>query len=454
MATLPLLTHKTLDSTLAYREGEAISVGRFLSDVQQVAARMLPGRHVVNLCANRYRFSVVFAAAVTTGRVSLLPSTHTPEMLRQMQAMAPDVFCVRDQDDDDGILPCLRYPENLATADCPVAIPEIDVDQEIAQVFTSGSTGLPIPHIKRWGSLVKNVQAEIARLGVSEGYAIVATVPAQHMYGLESSVLMPMLAGAALHAGRPFYPADIIAALEALPRPRMLVTTPYHLRTLLATSTPVPPAELLLSATAPLSGNLAQAAESAFHAPLYEIYGCTETGQLATRQTSAGPEWSVLPGIQLRESPEGTWAEGGHIDAPTLLGDVIEQVTPGRFLLHGRNGDLVNIAGKRTSLAYLNHQLNAIAGVEDGVFLLPKDATADESVQRLSALVVAPGHNPASLLQALRERIDPIFLPRPLLFVDALPRNATGKLPSQQAQELMESLLQQPADQSPSRVPA
>ena len=47
---------------------------------------------------------------------------------------------------------------------------------------------------------------------------------------------------------------------------------------------------------------------------------------------------------------------------------------------------------------------------------------------------------PAALMQALRERIDPIFLPRPLLFVDALPRNAMGKLPHQLAQALLASL--------------
>jgi acyl-coenzyme A synthetase/AMP-(fatty) acid ligase len=31
----------------------------------------------------------------------------------------------------------------------------------------------------------------------------------------------------------------------------------------------------------------------------------------------------------------------------------------------------------------------------------------------------------------LRERIDPVFLPRPLIFVDRLPRNDTGKLPQE-----------------------
>jgi acyl-coenzyme A synthetase/AMP-(fatty) acid ligase len=111
--------------------------------------------------------------------------------------------------------------------------------------------------------------------------------------------------------------------------------------------------------------------------------------------------------------------------------------------LHGRHADLINIAGKRASLAYLNQQLGAIPGVEDGVFLPPADEAAD-SVARLAALVVAPAHTPASLMQALRERIDPIFLPRPLLFVDALPRNATGKLPARLALELLGRLRAKP----------
>ena len=42
-------------------------------------------------------------------------------------------------------------------------------------------------------------------------------------------------------------------------------------------------------------------------------------------------------------------------------------------------------------------------------------------------------------MAALRERIDPIFLPRPLVLVDALPRNATGKLPDQAARDLLAS---------------
>ena len=65
---------------------------------------------------------------------------------------------------------------------------------------------------------------------------------------------------------------------------------------------------------------------------------------------------------------------------------------------------------------------------EDGVFYLPADAP-DDGVTRLAAFVVAPGLTRTALLEELRRRIDIVFLPRPLVFVDALPRAATGKLP-------------------------
>ena len=407
------------------------------------AACAQPVRRPLPLCRR------ALAACIVSGRVSLLPSTHTPEMVRQMQRFAPDVFCITDQDDRGVELPVFRYPELLARSLEDPVIPQIDSDQVIAQVFTSGPTGMPLPHVKRWGNLVRGVRAGANRLRITPEHALVGTVPPQHMYGLEFTVLMPLQSGSALHAGHPFYPADICAALEDLPRPRLLVTTPYHLRMLLAEPSALPVVDLLLSATAPLSQNLAVTAEIRFAAPLFEIYGCTETGQLASRRTSAGAIWQTLPEVNLRRAEESVWAEGGHIEAPTRLNDDIELVgaDSSHFLLHGRHADLVNIAGKRTSLGYLNHQLNAIPGVQDGVFLLPSEDEADapESVHRLIALVVAPGMTSAVLLQALRERIDPVFLPRPLLFVDALPRNLTGKLPSQAARALLAGLRAQTA---------
>ena len=113
-----------------------------------------------------------------------------------------------------------------------------------------------------------------------------------------------------------------------------------------------------------------------------------------------------------------------------LLSDRIEEQDTDHFLLLGRNADMVNVAGKRTSLAHLNAQLAGIPGVVEGCFIQPDDEALarDGTVQRLAALVVAPTLGPSEVLAALRQRIDPVFLPRPLLRVDAMPRNATGKL--------------------------
>jgi len=95
----------------------------------------------------------------------------------------------------------------------------------------------------------------------------------------------------------------------------------------------------------------------------------------------------------------------------------------------------VNIAGKRTSLAHLNYHLNSIDGVRDGAFVMPDEQEA--GVTRLIAFVVAPGLTRADVMKALRSRIDAAFLPRPLMLVDALPRNETGKLPRVAIEDLI-----------------
>ncbi len=64
----------------------------------------------------------------------------------------------------------------------------------------------------------------------------------------------------------------------------------------------------------------------------------------------------------------------------------------------------------------------------------------DGTVTRLMAFVVAPGLASETIMLALRQRIDPAFLPRPLCFVESLPRNETGKLPRVAVEDLVTGL--------------
>jgi acyl-coenzyme A synthetase/AMP-(fatty) acid ligase len=427
MAAIPLIRHHDPAGAFAWRGGQPVSVARFLGDVARLAECLPDKRHILNLCADRYRFAVGFAAALSRGQVSLLPPNYTADFVARLEQRYPDTYCLADGATDLPGIEIVAFPESLG-GDEASAVPLIEEAQRAALVFTSGSTGEPVAHEKTWGSLCRGAAAEAERLGIAQhsGMAVLGTVPAQHMYGLESSMLLAMQNGLALVAERPFYPADICARLAALPRPRCLITTPVHLRTLLSEAAELPPVEFLLCATAHLAPQLAVVAEARFAAPLYEIYGCTEAGMVAGRRTTEGPAWRLLPGVELRQDAQGSRVRGGHVEIEAMLSDVIERNADGTFMLHGRTADLVNIAGKRTSLASLNHHLNAIPGVRDGVFLMSDDG--DGEVTRPMAFVVAQDLNADHVLSALRNCVDAVFLPRPLYFVDALPRNSTGKL--------------------------
>src|SRR6185436_2090665 len=137
-----------------------------------------------------------------------------------------------------------------------------------------------------------------------------------------------------------------------------------------------------------------------------------------------------VAGVEIHVDAEQAVARGGHLESAVTLNDVLLAEGGTRFTVQGRAADLVKVGGKRSSLSALTAELHSIPGVLDGVFWLPEAAgkDSDSAALRVAAFAVAPGIEKAEILSCLRERIDPVFLPRPLLLVDALPRNAAGKL--------------------------
>ena len=441
--SLPLVSALGFDDVLAWRPQGPVRVREFLADAGKVARALPSAAWVVNLCEDRYHFAVVFAACLLSGKTSLQPASHSSQTLGQLAQDHEGAFAVTDTGFDELPLPRVAFADLDATPSEPVAeMPMVAAERTVAVLFTSGSTGLPQAHGKTWGMLVANGRAEAEGLGLLGSHtALVGTVPVQHSYGFESTFLMALHGGCAFWSGRPFYPQDVVEAVQAVPRPRMVVTTPFHLATLLSSEITWPPVDAWLSATAPLDASVAAQVEARGAAPVFEIYGSTESSQLAWRRTTQGPSWQLLPLVELVQSGEVTSAQGGHVGGCVALSDLIELQDQRRFLLQGRHADLINIAGKRTSLAYLNHQLLAIEGVEDGAFFMPDEPAGEGAglhVARLAAFVVAPGVARPALMAALRARVDAIFLPRPLVWVEALPRNPMGKLPRAALQALFE----------------
>ena len=433
---LALLRLHAMDDAVARRRGQPIPAAALLADAAALAAVLPPGRHVLNLCRDRYHFLVGYAAALIARRLSLLPPGSGDAAIRDICRDFGELCCVADHDEVPAgvtVLPPVGHPPAA-----PPARPAFPADQPAAVVFTSGSTGRPSPHVKSWGSLVRGALALGRHLGLEPSLApqIIGTVPPQHMFGLEATVMLPLQWRGAVEAGRPLLPSDVKAALEAAPAPRWLMTTPLQLRACVGDALELRGAlRGVISSTMPLEAPLAQAAEALWDCPVEEIYGSSETGMMALRRTANGPSWTLCEGLTITSTGGAAQVRGGHLDAPFTLTDRVELEGGRNFRLLGRIGDMVKVAGKRTSLEDLNARLRAVPGIADGVFYMPDGA------DRPLAFVVAPQASKASILEALRRDLDPVFLPRPLYLVDALPRAANGKI----TREGLEALLRRVA---------
>ncbi|WHZ09763.1 MAG: acyl-CoA synthetase, AMP-(fatty) acid ligase [Burkholderiaceae bacterium] len=425
----PLLPDGPGEATIAFRSGRPVRRDQFIADLTVCAARLGDATHAIPLCGDRYWFSIAFLACIARGVVSLLPSSSAPEHLAALAAQAPGTLVLLDHDAAPlSPLRCVRIdtPAGAARA-MPQQLPRIRAAQCVARVYTSGSTGEPQGHDKFFGCLMESVAAASRRVWTVAGApcTVVGTPSFRHMYGLESTVLLPLFGAGRLADSQPFLPADIATALDELPEPRLLVTTPFHLRKLLESGLKLPRLAALLSATAPLSQQLARQAEAELGAPLLEIYGATEVGQVATRRPGQCAEWTALDGLALTRRQDATFVSGAALHRPQPLNDVVELLDSTHFRLIDRGAHLINIFGKRSSLGFLNQLLLQIPGVKDGAFYLPESKQDDV---RPAAFVVAPGQSAADIVAALRPYVDPVFLPRPLVLIDELPRDANGKV--------------------------
>ncbi len=393
-------------------------------------AATLPDRPAaLNLCERRDNFLVAFTAMLIRGQACLLPPSRVPAVVKEVIDEHPGSYVL-----DDAFVEQAQPGPRLPS----LSLPEIPADRVVVIGYTSGSTGRPRPNPKTWGCFAACTALNASRLRAASAALredslpwIVATVPSQHMYGMELSVLLPLLGGMGIHGGRPLYPVDIAAALADVPGPRILVSTPVHLRALLESGVDLPEISAVVSATAPLPAELAGAIEQRFGTVLLEYFGSTETCIVASRRTAVDEAWNPYPGVRLQPAEDGTQVAAPWFTAGVTLQDVLEIRTDGKFTVRGRNADMVEVAGKRASLADLTRRLASIPGVADAVVFQSDDADST-AVRRLAALVVADGMTAAAVLEKLAEAVDPAFLPRPLVLVPRLPRNEVGKLPREQ----------------------
>jgi acyl-coenzyme A synthetase/AMP-(fatty) acid ligase len=418
------ITNRNADEIIAHAIDGEVNVGEFIERASALAAQLPGHQYVFNLLTDRYQYLLGFCASVIAGQCTLMPPNRLAGTLEKLAKTYPDSYTL-----DEALLTeqTIRQLDesSISQQSKQIEVPQISADQLCAIAFTSGSTGEPSPNLKYWRTIRDSslANAKLLLADVSGQLNLLATVPPQHMWGFETSILLPLFANVAVCHRTPFYPQDIADALESLPGQRALVSSPVHLDALVRSEVKPVKVKRIFSATAPMSGTLAEKLENLFGALLVEVFGSSESGILARRHTASESLWQKSPIFEFRVCKDRIYVNAKHLPCEIELCDHLEIVDSNHFNWLGRHQDMINIAGKRGSLADLNRCLLDIEGVVDGVVFLPKGGQG-----RLAAMVVAPNMSVAEINQSLKKRVEPVFLPRPVYMVSALPRLETGKL--------------------------
>jgi acyl-coenzyme A synthetase/AMP-(fatty) acid ligase len=398
--------------------------------------RTAAGGAPVCLCSqDRAIVVAAMVASLHTGIPLILPHGDTAATLDDLRAEMPYHAAIIDKGSDTR----LPFGVTALVAD-PTAAPgeegalkaALTPDSPWVYLFTGGSTGQP----KIWTKTPTNLLAESAylaeRFKVTPADRILSTAPSNHIYGILYSVLMPFLGGAQVWATTPVFPHEILDRLSQC-QATILVSLPVHYRSLKAQTYGDHCLRLAFSSAGPLDPDDGEAFSAATRAPVYEIYGSTETGGIASRCRHKG-ETDLTPfaPVQVDIENERALVTSAFIspDLPKdaenrfLLADRLEALVDGKLRLKGRSDGIVKVGGKRIDLEMVREALKKLKVVADAVvFSLPGDAGRETEI----VAVVEATADTDGLRQALRRSLEPQALPRRIKVVSRMPMLATGK---------------------------
>ncbi len=374
-------------------------------------------------------------AAAASGRVLALPHSFSARALRQMQDLTGFRTAIVDvhRELSHGTR-CITPEDTEKFTPVPLADCSVDPDAEIVKLFTGGSTGAA----KIWSKTVHNIFSEArfmaTRYGVCEDDRILATITPYHIYGLLFSVVIPLVAGAAIIAESPFFPAEIADCVEEHSA-TILASVPAHYRALGGRTLD---SSLRLAFSS--AGMLPEDDNKTFcgqnRIEVVEVYGSTETGGLATRNRAVQERFfTPLEAVSWRIYKERLYVRSPFLspDVPVdnenwfLCGDRVLQEGDKSFSLHGRADAITKVAGERVDLDEIRDLLQQQKGVAECVVIPLADSSGRGN--RIVALVRSEEDSLdiAPLKLVLSVSLEPAAMPKIIRLVSHIPVNKNGK---------------------------
>jgi len=313
--------------------------------------------------------------------------------------------------------------------------------------------------------LISQKQFFLARQKQMEWFKITSAdrclhiVPYYHGMGIGSALMSILIAGGTVICTKDFIPPDFFHLLKRF-RPTLFIASPAFHQAILHESKKVPPDELkenslrlIVSSSASLPPNVYHELETVLGVPVIENFASSETGSISInfppKYGSVGmPVVDYLHILDENGTDLGPYEPGeivvkgetvfsGYENAPNenkaafsdgwfRTGDIGYLDDEGYLYLTGRKKELINKGGRKIAPAEIDAVLMTHPGVRDAMaFGIPDPALGED----IAAMVVPAGEpvTEAELRMYLLDHLVQYKIPRRIYFVDAIPKNATGK---------------------------
>jgi malonyl-CoA/methylmalonyl-CoA synthetase len=335
-------------------------------------------------------------------------------------------------------------------------------DDLAAVIYTSGTTGRSKGAMLTHANLASNALTLHRIWGFEPRDVLLHALPIFHVHGLFVALHTTFLNGSPMLWLDKF---DEQAVLDALPRATVMMGVPTFYTRLLARPefgrARCEHVRLFISGSAPLLESTFREFEDRTGHAILERYGMSEAGMI-TSNPLIGPRipGSVgypLPGVELRiaggagtgvieikgpnvfkgywHMPEKTREEFTQ-DGFFITGDVGRKDPDGRVWISGRAKDLIISGGFNVYPKEVELVLDELPGVVESAVIGLPHPDYGEAV----AAVIAGSGDEAEILAAARGKLAGFKVPKRVVFVDDLPRNAMGKVQKAALRERFKAL--------------
>lgn len=438
---------RPVDAVVCFDGDATRTWAEFVEDVSKVRQYLeSSGKHDWILhCEDSYFFIVALLAMLQGGFKAMVTANRQEAFIKEIKK--PENGFMTDEPFGDASAEAVLIQDLLKEPVAEIRWNTFDKDKAEMVMFTSGTTGEP-KSVPKMFCQFENELFELVKV-FGDGWVgrkVYSTVNHHHIYGLLFTVLLPTATGLPFRRHRIDYPTEL-ASLAS--EKAVVASSPAFLKRLAAdTDKPIDfkVTPIIYSSGGPLPEEVARKCCDITGYWTMEIYGSTETGGIAYRQSKNGPIWTPFEVCKMSIGENDCLnVKSSYILEPEgfTTGDLVEIYEDGRFLLKGRADSIVKIEEKRISLPEVENRIKSSGLVQD-VRVVPMSG----SRQYLAAAIVLNAEGREKFKDVAKLEINNFFKkhlaqfientvsPKKWRYLEELPQDTQGKIKMRDIQAL------------------